>query len=186
RSRGRAAGPEPRGAGLVGGGGRSRRPAARLPASASAANAAADDARPAPRGTRLRVETRARSTQPASWRSRSRNPTRRSRSAPLAGSPSMVSSSVDESPQPTSASTDRPSRVTEMLPVAGRLSEASRFPQYLTRATLTLERAVTGVPNISERPACILFDERTHVPAAPRQRLLGGAGPFPAAPNAAK
>src|SRR5262249_12891068 len=103
-----------------------------------------------------------------------------------AGSPSMVSSSVDESPKPTSASTDRPSRVTEMLPVAGRVREAARLPQYLTRATVTLERAGTGVPNISERPACILFDERTHVPAAPRQRLLGGAGPFPAAPNAAK
>ena len=60
------------------------------------------------------------------------------------------------------------SRVSEMLPVAGRLRDASRLPQYFTRATLTFERAVTGVPNIARRPACILFEGETHVPLAPR------------------
>src|SRR5262249_796970 len=144
----RAAEPEPRRASAESAGGSSRRPAARLPARASAANAAADDASPAPRGTRLRVTTRARSVRAASCRRTSRKSTSRSRSAPLAGSPSMVRSSIGASPKPTSASTDSPSRVSEMLPVAGRLSEASRFPQYFTRATLTLERAVTGVANI--------------------------------------
>ena len=95
--------------------------------------------------------------------------------------------SIGASPKPTSASTDSPSRVSEMLPVAGRLSEASRFPQYFTRATLTLERAVTGVPNIGGRPACILFEERTHVPPAPRHGDRPDARRSrPAAPKAAK
>src|SRR5207244_3881038 len=47
----RAAEPEPRRASAESAGGSSRSPAARLPARARAAKAAADDARPIPRGT---------------------------------------------------------------------------------------------------------------------------------------
>src|SRR5262245_18109203 len=144
----RAADPDPRRARADSAGDSSRSPAARVDATASAANAAADEARPAPRGTQLRVTTRARDPmQPASARTRSRKRTRRSRSEPLAGSPSMVTSSpgpVAAPPNPTCASTDRPESVSEMLPVAGRFRTGSRFPQYLTRATLTLLRAVTA------------------------------------------
>src|SRR5579875_168473 len=57
----RAAEPEPRRARAESAAGSSARPAARLAASASAAKAEAEDASPAPRGTVLRVTTRARS-----------------------------------------------------------------------------------------------------------------------------
>src|SRR5439155_1649616 len=53
----RAAEPEPRRASAESAGGSSTIPAARLAASASAAKAAAEDARPTPRGTVLRVVT---------------------------------------------------------------------------------------------------------------------------------
>src|SRR5207247_1105798 len=62
----RAAEPEPRRASAESAGGSSTIPAARLAASASAAKAAAEDARPTPRGTVLRVVTSARSRRPSS------------------------------------------------------------------------------------------------------------------------
>src|SRR4029453_13029006 len=96
-----------------------------------------------------------------------RKPTSRSRARPLAGSPSIVTSSDAGAAlpaNPTSASTDRPSSVREMLPVAGRLRDGSRLPQYLTRATFTLERAVTGDP-VMRGPASTPFPVSTHARA---------------------
>src|SRR5438876_8194286 len=130
----RAAEPEPRRASAESAGGSSTIPAARLAASASAAKAAAEDARPTPRGTVLRVVTSARSRRPASARTRSRKRATRSASSPAASTPSISTRSASPPPKATDASTERPSSVSEMLPVAGRLSARSRFPQYFTSA----------------------------------------------------
>src|SRR5262245_37956794 len=169
----RAAEPEPRRASAERAGASSRSPAARLPARASAAKAAADDASPAPRGTWLRVVTRAASLRPASSRTMSRKRARRARSSPLAGSPSIVSSSPGPSPNDTRASTERPSRVSEMLPVAGRFSTGSRLPQYLTRATLTLERAMTADP-VMRAPRFYPVRRPDARPRAPGPSCAGG------------
>src|SRR5437773_409093 len=140
----RAAEPEPRRASAESAGGSSAIPAARLAASASAAKAAAEDARPTPRGTVLRVVTSARSRRPASARTRSRKRATRSASSPAASTPSISTRSASPPPKATDASTERPSSVSEMLPVAGRLSARSRFPQHFTSARFTLARAVVA------------------------------------------
>ena len=115
-----------------------------LAASASAAKAAAEDASPTPRGTVLRVATCARSRRPASARTTSRKRATRTASSPPASTPSISTRSASAPPKATDASTERPSSVSEMLPVAGRLSARSRFPQYFTSARFTLARAVVA------------------------------------------
>ena len=50
-----------------------------------------------------------------------------------------------------------------MLPVAGRFSAGSRLPQYLTRATFTLARAVESAPTIWVVGSCNALSPSTHV-----------------------
>src|SRR5262249_7575155 len=91
------------------------------------------------------------------------------------GRSSIVHSSASE-PNWQLASTQRPSRVREMLPVAGRFREASRLPQYLISATLTFARAVVSAPSIVERCGSSPFISLPH-PLTARSRPLGQRGP---------
>src|ERR1039457_6257602 len=144
----RAADPEPRRASAESSAGDNLKPAAREAARARAAKPAADEARPAAVGTLLRVATSAGMRMPARARTRSRKPRTRAANFCSAGAPanstrSRPSATPASGAKRTVVSRPRFARVRDRLPAAGRLSAASRLPQYLTSAMLVPARTVT-------------------------------------------
>src|SRR5262249_27549627 len=141
----RAAEPEPRRASADSSVGVRSSPAARVAATASAAKPEADDASPDAVGTLLRVTTRARRSRPARARTRSRNVRTLSRKNASGSPPGKVTrSSPGWSRNSTRVTDDISLSVRDRLPTAGRLSAASRFPQYLQSAMLVPAVAVTA------------------------------------------
>src|SRR5512139_2257065 len=112
-------------------------PAALLPARASAANAEAEEAIPAPEGKLLLVITSARSLIFARERMISRIYDTRSRPGPATSCPLMTSSSYgSDGWKLTVVWVNNPSRLMEMDPFIGMRRVLSRLPQYLMKAIL--------------------------------------------------
>src|SRR5947207_5619125 len=119
------------------------RPYAAAPASARAAKPLAEDARPAPVGTELRVSTAAGSVRPANSRTRSRNATTRCRCSPSAGEPSSTTlSACTPGSGRTVVVVGKTSKVIDRLSTYGIMSRSSRLPQYLISAMFGWATAV--------------------------------------------
>ena len=128
----------------------SRSPAACEEAVASAANAEAELASPAPNGTVLCDSTRAGRLMPAIARTMSRNRETRSNALPARRLPSMARVSgrrgraeSGDSRNSTVVRVLNPSNVSERLDVRGMINRSSALPQYLISAIFACAVAVT-------------------------------------------
>ena len=124
--------------------------AAAAAAAASAAKPDADEASPAAVGKELRRSPRARAlARRRAARTRSRKRATRAERRPRCDAPSSSKGSRRSAGVERDAwcASTSPASVSERLPVRGRLSAASRLPQYLTSAMLVPARARRAVPS---------------------------------------